>query len=1453
MPKAKPAVQATTPAKLALAAQHALGTPGTFPVVGIGASAGGLDALSRLVSALPLNGGMAYILVQHLEPTHKSLMAELLAPHTKMPVREAVQGSIVEADHIYVIPAGVYLSVIGGKVRLSKPTAPHGSRLPIDFLLKSLAQNYEREAIAIILSGTGADGTEGIKSVHGCGGFVIAQDPIESEYDGMPQSAIASGVVDAILLVEDIPASLATHVSGSRGRGKSARQSKPHDALSKIIALLRTNTAHDFTLYKMGTLQRRIERRMAMASIPSTEMARYLTILKKDSVELNLLAADLLINVTSFFRDPEVFELLAATIVPDIIRQHPEDQPLRIWTAGCSTGEETYSIALVFVEAITAAKRDIKLCVFASDVDPEAVAVAREGHFPDTIAANVSAGRLARFFAKDEQGYTVLPELRATVVFTVQDLLADPPFSKLDFISCRNVLIYLGPEAQAKVVALFHFALQPSAILLLGTSETIGNATSMFEPVAKSERIYRHIGKNRPGSFLFSKSVGDVVRTASHADPQSTTDRPPALADLCRRSVLENYAPAAILINRRFECLYSVGPVETYLRIRPGYPTHDLLTMVPPVLRAKLRMASAKISRTTPTATFAGGSIKRDGKSVQFDVDVRRVAHGGDELILVAFVEYQGRALASKVAGSGARRGESDLEHELDVTRTDLAAAIHDLETSGEEHRAVNEEALSVNEEYQSANEELMTSKEELQSLNEELTALNGQLQETLERQRTTSNDLQNVLYSTNVATLFLDTELQIRFFTPATKSLFHLIPGDIGRPLTDLNALSADPELAGDARRVLADSKASDREIEAPGGRWFMRHILPYRTDTDGIEGVVITFTDITEKKASRKALELAKRDAETANLAKSRFLAAASHDLRQPLQSIALLTGLLAKASDAERTRSLIDRLDQTLATMSGMLNTMLDINQIEAGIVRAEPVDFCVGDLVNRIRGEFSVKARDQKLELCSVHSSRIVHSDPTMIEQMLRNLISNALKYTKKGKILIGCRTHGAKLKIEVWDTGMGIPPAELDAIFDEYHQIDNAARERSLGLGLGLSIVQRLGALLGHRVRVRSIVGKGSVFSIEVALEPATIAKKFGAPLEQPLAATATAPTIGTVLIVEDDPEVRDLLDQLLTGQGHQTVVAADGGVALAAIGAGTARPDLMLADFNLPGDMNGLQLAEKVREKLGQPFPVIILTGDISTATLRDVVAQNCVQLNKPVTLDSLIDVVERLLSPAPEVMVAPSSAAAEGDPTVYIVDDDGVVRSALRELLESEGRHVEDFSDCESFIAAYRPGGEACLLIDAYLPGIDGIELLRRLKKAGHHLPAIMITGSSAVPMAVEAMKVGAIDFLEKPVRRAALFASIDRALDLSRDATKLLEWQTDAAGHIDGLTKRQHEVMDMVLAGHPSKNIAADLHISQRTVENHRASIMKKTGAKSIPALARLALAAVAPVLAE
>jgi two-component system CheB/CheR fusion protein len=1424
--------------------------PADFLVVGIGASAGGLDACRRLVDALPAENGMAFVLVQHLDPTHESMMVDLLAGHTSMNVRQAADGMLIERENFYVIPPGTYLSVGNGSLHLSEPQARHGARLPFDFLLNSLAEEYGARAVCIILSGTGADGSLGLKAVKEKCGLIIAQDPDEASYDGMPRSAITTGAVDLVLPVAKIPEALAKYdrrMVLTRAQNGLRPRDAAQDWLREIIDLLRTKTAHDFTLYKQGTLQRRIERRMAMAAIETDDMDRYLDLLRSDAAELDLLAKDLLINVTSFFRDPKVFDLLAEKIIPDLVRGHPPDQPLRIWVAGCSTGEETYSLTMLLREQITAAKRNIKLQVFASDVDPDAVGGAREGLYPETIEADVSPARLARFFSKEDHGYRVLPELRAAVVFTVQNVLADPPFSRLDLVSCRNLLIYLRPEAQAKVISLFHFALREGGILLLGNSETLGSLDGLFEVIAKSERIYRHIGRSRLGEFGPSLSTEGMRVPARPGQPHAPS-REAALGDLCRQLVMETYAPAAVLINRKHECLYSLGPTDRYLRVAPGQPTHDLLAMARESLRTKLRSAIQRAAQENTRVVIAGG---HHGNAVSFSIDVRPVLCEGEELLLICFVDEpkQEQKRRRAVTPRDVPR-VAELEQELESTRTELQGAIRSLEISNEEQKAINEEALSVQEEFQSTNEELLTSKEELQSLNEELTALNSQLQETLERQRTTSDDLQNILYSTDVATLFLDPNLNIRFFTPATKSLFSVIPGDVGRPLADLNSLAADGALLSDARAVLRTLAPIEREIEARSGAWYMRRILPYRTQDNGVEGVVITFADITERRHTADALEAAKRQAELATVAKSRFLAAASHDLRQPLQTLALLQALLARTVVGEKAQQLLARLDETLGAMSGMLNSLLDINQIEAGTVRAEIVSFPINDLLDRLKDEFTYLAQAQRLALRVVPCGLSIRSDPRLLEQMIRNLLSNALKYTKRGKALLGCRRHEGMLSIEICDTGVGIPGPELQAIFEEYHQLDNTTHERSRGLGLGLAIVQRLENLLGHRVRVRSHPGKGSVFAIEVALAPSGTAQRLD--YHRPGADDGITEGVrhtGVILVVEDDPDVRDLLEHFLNDEGHRTLTAPDGIAALELMARGTLRPELILADYNLPNGMNGLQVAATLREKLHREIPVIVLTGDISTAALRDISLQDCVQLNKPVKLKELTRVIQRLLPISAMHARAPHPAEAADDlglAVIFVVDDDSHVCESIRGVLEEDGRTVEAYSTCEAFLEAYHPGREACLLIDAYLPGMSGLELLQRLSDAGHRLPAIMITGHSDVSTAVQAMKAGASDFIEKPVGRDELLASIERALEQSRDSSKLFAWRETAASSIAGLTLRQRQIMELVLAGQPSKNIAADLGISQRTVENHRASIMRKTGTKSLPALARLALAA-------
>lgn len=1413
--------------------------------MGVGASAGGLDACKKLFATMPADVGMAFILVQHLEPTHASMMVDLLAAQTALHVQQADDGAVIERGHVYVIPPGSNLAVKGERLHLSSPAVLHGARLPFDFLLQSLAHELGARAACIVLSGTGSDGSAGLQAVKQRGGLVIAQDPKEAGYPGMPQRAAETGVVDAALPIADILEAL---VQFGREPPRVARTAEPPaqsepDQVAAILDLIRKRTTHDFTGYKRGTIERRIERRMILAGIDKTGAAQYLKVLRADPGEVDELARDLLINVTSFFRDEAVHSALAGQVIPGLVDSQPVGKPLRVWIAGCSTGEEAYSLAMLFREQISSSGRQVKLQMFASDVDADAVAFAREGLYPDSIKSDVSPARLARFFLKDDHGYRVLPELRTSVVFTVHDLLSDPPFSRLDLVSCRNVLIYLDPDTQARVMSLFDFALNDGGVLVLGSAETLGESRDSFEVIAKAEKLYRHTGRGRPGN-LYLGAKPSAPQTSRPAGKPSSRDQ--VLATLCRQMIIDTYAPAAVLADRKLDVLYSAGPIGRYLKMAVGHPTRELLAMVQPAMRPRLRSAIQRAIHDNARVIAAGGQTGGTAP-ISFNIDVQPVP-GDEQLLLVCFVEElpgndSARSSEARKASRPDLSRAASLERELEATKAELQNAIRDLEVLSEDQKAVNQEALSVNEEHQTTNEELLTSKEELQSLNEELTALNTQLQETLERQRTTSSDLQNVLYSTDVATLFLDTDLAIRFFTPATKSLFAVIPTDVGRPLADLNSLAADSELPEDARQVLDGAPPIEREVEARASRWFTRRILPYRTHDDKIGGVVITFTDITERKSVAKALEAAKQDADLANAAKSRFLAAASHDLRQPLQTLFLLHDLLAKNVKESKAQELVGRMDQTLDAMSGMLNTLLDINRIEAGTVQAEMSDFRIDKLLGRLRDEFVYHAHARDLGLHVVPCSLAIHTDPGLLEQMIRNLLANAFKYTKSGRILLGCRRRGERLSVEIWDTGIGIPDTELELIFQEYHQIGNEARERSRGLGLGLSIVQRLGSLLGHRVSVRSTLGKGSMFAIDVqvASQPAVAEAGHGK--------AASVHRTGEILVVEDDPEVREFLELMLRDQGHHAVSAFDGPAALDLVAHGRSKPDIVIADYNLPSDMDGLRVAAELREQARRHIPVLILTGDTSSSTSQRIASQECVQLTKPVKPEELAETVRSLLAEQPAEREADLTQERSPDrPLIYVVDDDDQIRASIRGVLEDDGLVVKDYGACEAFLSAYHPGGESCLLLDASLPGMSGLQLLQRLNNAGHRPPTIMITGKSDVAMAVQAMKAGAADLIEKPVRRTELLASIARAIERSRDTAQPSAWRQEARDHLADLTPRQREIMELVLAGHPSKNIAADLGVSQRTVENHRASIMKKTGSRSLPALARLALAAAA-----
>lgn len=975
---------------------------------------------------------------------------------------------------------------------------------------------------------------------------------------------------------------------------------------------------------------------------------------------------------------------------------------------------------------------------------------------------------------------------------------------------------------------------------MLGMAETPGDVADRFSVLHKAERIYRHIAQARPGEAGFPLSFVGSIPRLTVLETKQQLNRQTALANLCRDAVLEGFAPASILIDAQRQCIYSIGPVSRYLKVASGQPTLDLLALAPDDLRGSLRYAISRANRDRPVTTTSICHTSIDGTPVAFTVTVRFLESDGEALHLISFIDEP----ASPGAGAPPPTQDTEaqvrgLERELEVAHSDLARAIQSRDALVLEQRAINDEALSVNEEFQSTNEELLTSKEELQSLNEELIALNSQLQETLDRQRIASDDLQNILYSTNVATLFLDQKLRIRFFTPATKTFFSVIPGDVGRPLADLQSLADDDDLLDDAGLVLYDSATIEREISGPHQSWFLRRIFPYRTHDDKVGGVVITFSDITERRRTAAALDEARRAAERSNRGKSRFLAVASHDLRQPLQSLSLIQDMLRRSIDDAKAQDLIGRFGVLVDAMSGMLNSLLDINQIESGVLEVSTAAFPVADLFERLRAEFQPLAEAQKQTLRVAPSSAILLSDPRLVEVMLRNLLANAIKYTQPdGRILLGSRGRGDNIRIEVWDTGIGIAADQIRPIFDEFHQVDNPARARERGFGLGLTIVRELGQALGLDIAVRSWPEKGSVFTVivprgalgtdEVVVEPAP----------------AAAPSTGcTIALVEDDPGVREALEALLSEAGHTVISARDGPTALALVGHGAILPDLVLTDYNLPGGMNGVDVITALRAQLRQDVPAIVLTGDISTGTLAAIELADCLLLSKPVSAATLHAAIRKLI---PEGRAARRPDTPQPTRLICVADDSPEVRGAMRSVLEYEDWPVTTYPSAEAFLAAEEPGSDQCLIIDTSLPGMSGIALIAQLRARGDTVPAILITGTGDIAMAVQAMRAGASDFIERPVSRRELIDSIERAVTRTpagrvRDAAG-----DDIIRRIAALTPRQKAVLDLVIAGAPSKNIAADLGISQRTVESHRAQVMHKLGVRTIPDLVRAVLSA-------
>ena len=824
-----------------------------FPIVGIGASAGGLEALELFLRHVPDESGIGFVVVQHLDPTHKGMMVELLQRATPMKVFQIKDRMKVEPDCVYVIPPNKDLSILHGVLHLLAPVAPRGLRLPIDFFLRSLAADQQIRGIGVILSGMGSDGTLGLGAIKELGGAVFVQAPASAKFDAMPRSAIDAGLADVVAPVEE----LAGKIVAYRGRSFQIAQpdvvlaSKTQSAIERICVLLRNQTRHDFSEYKRSTVYRRIERRMGLHQIDN--ITAYVNYLQKSPQETLLLFKELLIGVTRFFRDPEAWEHLKKSISA-LLSERNSGGVLRAWVPGCSTGEEAYSLAIVFKEVVAELRptQSFSLQIFATDLDTDAIDRARQGSYPKNIAADISAQRLHQYFVQEEQSYRVSQEIRETVIFATQNVIMDPPFTKLDILSCRNLLIYLAPELQKRLLPLFHYSLNPGGLLFLGKAEALGDAADRFAPKGGKLRIYRRIDAPKNAAQVeFPAAIS--ARMSSNQNQENKKAPAANLNTLAEQLLIERYSPAAVLTNDRGDILYISGRTGKYLEPAAGKANWNINAMARKGLRHELGGAFQKALLAKRTVARTGVRLENAGAVEIVDVTIEPLQEPEAlrGMVMVVFTDVPAPP-ADKPQGKG-RQTPAELVkmgQELQHAREELQTTREEMQTSQEELNSTNEEMQSTNEELQSTNEELTTSKEEMQSMNEELQTLNHELEAKVDELSRTNNDMRNLLDSTDIGPLFLDDALKVRRFTARMTKIIKLIPGDINRPITDLASDLVYPELADDARAVLQTLLFKETAVKTSDGRWFSVRIMPYRTLDNRIDGVVITFADITVAK---------------------------------------------------------------------------------------------------------------------------------------------------------------------------------------------------------------------------------------------------------------------------------------------------------------------------------------------------------------------------------------------------------------------------------------------------------------------------------------------------------------------------------------------------------------------------------------------------------------------------
>ncbi len=984
-----------------------------YPVVGIGASAGGLEAMTALFDAESALDGMALVIVQHLDPKSESHLVPLLTQHTSLTVRPAQDGLEIEPDHVYVCVPNRDLVVRDGRLRLLDPETERSLRRPIDRFFESLASAYGDRAIAVVLSGAASDGSRGISEIKSAGGMVIVQDPQTAEFDGMPSSAIHTGLVDLVLPAEKIPEVLVRLATHPLENLPATTDDETFDVeaapLQSILTVLGDRFGYDFADYKRPTLLRRTRRRMSLRNVD--DFAAYASLVREDADEAASLFRDLMINVSSFFRDREAWQELQREVIDPLIAKRASGDTIRVWSAGCATGEEAYTIGMLLIERIEVSGKRIQPQIFATDVS-DSLETARAGVYPETIAMELSAERLDRFFVNHGPTYEVKSHLRDLIVFARHNVITDPPFLRMDLICCRNLLIYIEPETQQKILGMFNFGLRDGGTLMLGSAETIGMQTDLFSPISAQWRIFRSRRIVHTGRFDFPRFTVTHQRLGAHSAAQRDRPVKDECLRLAQRALLDRYAPPSVVIDTDHQVLVYSGITSRYLTQPGGEPTRDLLALISAGLRPPLRQAINEALSAKRQAITTSGYIKEEDvrRPVTLTIHPIGPARDASPLLLVSFEEpAEPQTVSEREPEQVDRSGQSvdQLEEELQLTRRELQDVSEQYDRLLEDYSTSGEEMLSINEELQSANEELESSKEELQSLNEELNTLNDELHSKVQAVERTNSDLNNLLASTEIATLFLDMDCRVRWFTPATRQVLRLIPSDVGRPIRDLASAVTGSQLESEAQKVLKNLVPVETEVVCEQGRHFIRRILPYRTADNRIDGVVATFVDITERKRGEQQRE--------------RLMHELSHRIKNTLATVQAIVHGLGQRCDS---------LPEFLAAFEPRL----------AALARAHSILTLPGDERVGLRrllkreltpyvGEDSQRVRIEGDELTLARESAIA------MELVFHELVTNATKYgalsNDTGTVTVRCeraaRADGAHTRIEWVESGG--PPIE----------------------------------------------------------------------------------------------------------------------------------------------------------------------------------------------------------------------------------------------------------------------------------------------------------------------------------------------------------------------------------------------------------------------------------------